>query len=168
MHVPDLVSVQETRRLVIAVWQHIVFDEYLPLFLGKEAATKYQLSSYNSTYNSSIDPTVATEVSTAAFRVGHSQIPELFTFTDKTFAASEKHELKNVSSLYVKCVGSGRESVLGCYTWQQVQAGGQQKKLVQTRVLRCTFKSSCIPCAIDVYNCHELTSVHRDLFIADV
>ena len=90
-------SVQETRRLVIAVWQHIVYDEYLPVILGKTAVNQYQLSSEQCTYDSSIDPTVATEVSTAAFRFGHSQIPDLFTFTDKTFNISEQRELKNVS-----------------------------------------------------------------------
>ena len=35
---------QETRRIVIAIWQRIVYGEYLPLLLGKELMDRAGLS----------------------------------------------------------------------------------------------------------------------------
>ena len=37
--------VQETRRILIAVWQHIVYDEYVPTVIGNELAEAYRMKS---------------------------------------------------------------------------------------------------------------------------
>ena len=34
---------QETRHILIAVWQNVIFNEFLPTTLGPEAMTKYAL-----------------------------------------------------------------------------------------------------------------------------
>jgi hypothetical protein len=57
---------QEARKLNIAEYQQIIYQAYLPDLLGSNA-----LSSYKG-YNSSVDPSIATEFSTVAFRFGHS------------------------------------------------------------------------------------------------
>lgn len=59
---------QQARRLVIAELQSITFNEFLPALLGEEALRGY------SGYDSSVDPTIANEFSTAAFRFGHSTL----------------------------------------------------------------------------------------------
>jgi peroxidase len=70
---------QETRRLVIAEWQNIVYSEYLPVILGTTAMTKYglalptNLGGY-STYKSYVDSTIFTSFATAAYRFGHTLI----------------------------------------------------------------------------------------------
>lgn len=59
---------QQARRLVIAELQSITVNEFLPALLGENALSEY------SGYDSSIDPTIANEFSTAAFRFGHSTL----------------------------------------------------------------------------------------------
>lgn len=57
---------QEARKLNIAEYQAIIYNEYLPDLLGPNALARY------SGYNPNVDPAIATEFSTVAFRFGHS------------------------------------------------------------------------------------------------
>ncbi|MCA9235799.1 MAG: hypothetical protein KDA44_10030 [Planctomycetales bacterium] len=65
---------QQARAIVIAEIQAITFNEYLPALLGRSAIAPY------AGYDSSVDPTIANEFSTAAFRFGHSQVNEEIEF----------------------------------------------------------------------------------------
>ena len=59
---------QETRRLIIAFLQHIVYNEFLPILLGPKTMERLGLNpgkgyeQFND-YNPNIDPRVANEVS---------------------------------------------------------------------------------------------------------
>lgn len=57
---------QEARKLNIASYQKIVYNGYLPNLLGANNLPKYK------GYNPHVDPSIATEFSTVAFRFGHS------------------------------------------------------------------------------------------------
>jgi hypothetical protein len=57
---------QEARKLNIAQFQSIVYNEYVPALLGPNAIAAY------GGYNSGTDPSIANEFSTVAFRFGHS------------------------------------------------------------------------------------------------
>jgi hypothetical protein len=59
---------QEARKLNIAEYQMITYTEYLPDLLGAGALPKY------TGYNPNVDPAIATEFSTVAFRFGHSML----------------------------------------------------------------------------------------------
>lgn len=59
---------QYAKAIVEAEIQHITYDEFLPALLGKNAMSAY------AGYNASIDPRIATEFATAAFRVGHTML----------------------------------------------------------------------------------------------
>ncbi len=60
------------RRVVEAEIQKITFDAFLPKILGPDAIGPYQ------GFDASVDPTIALEFSTAAFRFGHTLLsPEL-------------------------------------------------------------------------------------------
>ena len=63
---------QEARRLLIAQWQHIIYQEWLPILLGQTFVRKYDLlpatRGYTTNYDPSIDPRINNEFSTAAFR----------------------------------------------------------------------------------------------------
>merc|ERR1712038_2142672 len=73
---------QEARRIVIAEYQHIIFNEWLPLVIGRELLTSFGLrplsKGYSNQYLDSFDPRVTNEFATAAFRFGHSLIPTEF------------------------------------------------------------------------------------------
>ncbi len=59
---------QQAREIVIAEIQAITYNEFLPALLGDTALPEY------SGYDSSVDPTIANEFSTAAYRFGHSML----------------------------------------------------------------------------------------------
>jgi len=79
---PEIVF-QETRRLVVAEWQMIVYNEWLPIVLGQEYMKRFSLKplqpgqGYTVDYDPGIDPRVNVEFSGAAFRFGHSMVPGL-------------------------------------------------------------------------------------------
>ena len=74
---------QETRRIVIAEYQHIIYNEWLPLIVGKELMTTFALwplsQGYSDQYLDSFDSRVTNEFAAAAFRFGHSLIPSAFS-----------------------------------------------------------------------------------------
>lgn len=70
---------QETRKIVIAEWQNIVYSEYLPKILGANYLADY------SGYNSKVDATIANGFAAAAYRFGHSQIMPLFPRLDANY-----------------------------------------------------------------------------------
>jgi hypothetical protein len=59
---------QEARAIVIAEEQAITFNEFLPALLGANAILPY------AGYDPSVNPGIANEFSTAAFRLGHSLV----------------------------------------------------------------------------------------------
>ena len=62
---------QEARKMVGAEMQAITYNEFLPTLMGSQFAS--DLGTYN--YNANIDPRIANEFSTAAYRIGHTMLP---------------------------------------------------------------------------------------------
>ena len=56
----------EARKLNIADYQSIIYNEWIPAVLGPNALPAYK------GYNSRVNPSIANEFSTVAFRFGHS------------------------------------------------------------------------------------------------
>lgn len=65
---------QKARRLVMAEIQAITYQEFLPALLGPRALRPYQ------GYRPDVNPGLATEFSTAAFRIGHTLINDDIQF----------------------------------------------------------------------------------------
>ena len=65
---------QQAREIVIAELQSITYNEYLPALLGEDVLSDYE------GYDSSVDPSIVNEFSTAAFRFGHSTLNETIGF----------------------------------------------------------------------------------------
>lgn len=74
------------RDIVTAEIQAITYREYLPLILGDSALSPYQW------YNDSIDATISNVFAAAAFRFGHTQLPDqLFRIASDGQEAPEGH-----------------------------------------------------------------------------
>ncbi|KOB79128.1 Peroxinectin-like [Operophtera brumata] len=65
------------KRILIAMYQHIMFDEWLPLIIGCERMRTFNLASgdgYSTCYDPDVNPSTLAEFTSAAIRVLHSAI----------------------------------------------------------------------------------------------
>lgn len=69
---------QETRRIVIAIIQRVTYGEFLQHILGDRA---YTLLHGDHVYDPTIDPTLSNVFSAAAYRFGHSLVPDGLTIS---------------------------------------------------------------------------------------
>ena len=67
---------QFARRMVIGELQKITYEEFLPSLLGNNAIPAYR------GYKANVNPGIATEFSTAAYRFGHSMLGDDIEFLD--------------------------------------------------------------------------------------
>lgn len=91
---------QESRRIVSAQMQHITYNEFLPVVLGRGFSKKNKLlpkkRGYAKTYNKKVDASISNEFAAAAYRFGHSLIQgDIKAFTKKGKSA-EEFELSKV------------------------------------------------------------------------
>lgn len=77
-HWSDELLFLETRRIIVAKYQQIIFKEWLPLVIGTETMNKFGLntlhSGYSTDYSADINACITNEFSAAAFRFGHSSV----------------------------------------------------------------------------------------------
>lgn len=78
---------QEARRVTVAQYQHIVYNEWLPVILGNNFMRLYGLfplsSGQSFDYDDNFDPRINNEFAAAAFRFGHSLVPKTFLSIEK-------------------------------------------------------------------------------------
>jgi peroxidase len=84
---------QEARRILGAQMQHITYNEFLSVIIGKDASERLGILSTpglrEDTYDNRVDPTIANEFAASAFRFAHTLLPGLMKFT-KTQDQSEE------------------------------------------------------------------------------
>ena len=61
---------QETRRIVVAELQNIIYNEYLPIVLGDNTISHKT----NTDYDDDVDASITNVFATAAYRFGHSLV----------------------------------------------------------------------------------------------
>lgn len=76
---------QETKLIVTAEWQHIVFTEYIPKILGSEEYLSIPYEDYDET----VDASILNSFATAAFRFGHSQIMPMLLRLNETWQPTQ-------------------------------------------------------------------------------
>ncbi|XP_063241793.1 peroxidase-like [Bacillus rossius redtenbacheri] len=69
---------QESRRIVVAEMQHITYNEFLPLVLGRNYMDQFELaprdSNFTRLYDDALNAGITNVFATAAFRFGHTLI----------------------------------------------------------------------------------------------
>ncbi|KAK8745909.1 hypothetical protein OTU49_000091 [Cherax quadricarinatus] len=74
----DEILFQEARRILAAQMQHITYNEYLPIVLGRKFMETFGLvprkHGYAPGYREDVDPTIINAFAAAAFRYGHTLI----------------------------------------------------------------------------------------------
>ena len=70
---------QESKRIVNAEWQHIVYNEWLPIVIGQQYMRTFGIfpltQGFSNNYNTDLDPRITNAFASAAFRIGHTLIP---------------------------------------------------------------------------------------------
>ena len=79
MELNDEELYQKTRRIVIAEMQNVVYGQWLMEIIGPEMYETLQLDpALDSSYDSTVDPSILNSFATAAFRFGHSMLQDFF------------------------------------------------------------------------------------------
>lgn len=104
----DEILYQESKRIVVAELQHIIYAEFLPLLLGERSMGHFRLQlakGFSGDYNPAIDPSILNEFTTAAYRL-HSLIQgnlHMRTPDDQTVGTLQlKDTFSNPQVLYQK------------------------------------------------------------------
>ncbi|VDI03777.1 Hypothetical predicted protein, partial [Mytilus galloprovincialis] len=91
---------KEARKIMSAIYQHIVYTEYVPAIIGYEAILRFGLKStrdgHNTMYNPKIDATTSNVFATAAIRFAHSNLD---TFENDIFQGFSPETFQNYSNI---------------------------------------------------------------------
>ncbi|MGB6222848.1 peroxidase family protein, partial [Haloferula sp.] len=88
-------EIYEFARMIIgAEMQHITYGEFLPLLLGPRAIPPYR------GYREDVDPTISNEFATAAYRFGHSLLPNEILRIDSNGQTIEDGNLQLASAFF--------------------------------------------------------------------
>lgn len=100
-HWDDETLFQEARRILGAQMQHITYNEFLSVVVGKEASEKLGILSTpdglaEDTYDEKLNPSLANEFAAAAFRFAHTLLPGLMKFAKEQESSEESIELHQI------------------------------------------------------------------------
>ncbi|WAR12905.1 PERM-like protein [Mya arenaria] len=113
---------QESRKLVIGIIQQFAYAEYLPAVLGNDIMERYRLNvqadgGHARVYDASIDATVFNAFNAAAFRFGHTTVPDLQESLKKSYASEYKTSIETTyndpNMTYHHCDGVVRNFGVG-------------------------------------------------------
>ncbi|KAI4457432.1 oxidase/peroxidase [Holotrichia oblita] len=133
----------ETRQIVIAEIQVIVYKEFLPCLLGESTMQEFELNlagpdSYSFDYNPEIEPSILNEFSSAAYRAGHSMIDGIL----KIYGRNRVEEMISLSEIIQQPSRMRKweffDEILTTLTTESVQ---QVDSFISESLTRYLFKS---------------------------
>lgn len=99
-HWDDEMLFQEARRILGAQMQHITYNEFLSVIIGREGSESFGLLSTpherNDPYDEKLNPSIANEFAAAAFRFAHTLLPGLMKVTKELNDTEESIALHNM------------------------------------------------------------------------
>lgn len=109
---------QEARRIVGAEVQHITYNEYVPLLVGRSALKAngllLQPQGHCDAYDPRVNPSIMNEFASAAYRL-HTLVHDVYKLINRSARKSENHRLRrifnNPALLYRK--GAVEEATIG-------------------------------------------------------
>lgn len=114
---------QFVRKIMVAQWQQIVYNEYLPKLLTDKYLTDFNLKPMKpgagpfQGYSTSMNAALSGEFAAAAFRFGHSQSRQDFARQDATNKTIGAYDLGNnifyADQVYQKSLGGSETMLLG-------------------------------------------------------
>jgi peroxidase len=108
---------QEARKILIGAWQHITYNEYLPLVLGPQAVQKYGLQleddDYFKGYSNDVNADVSNSFATGSYRFGHSQIGDFLTIINDLYNKARQLKFSTVLNRPLTIYDSGLSDVSG-------------------------------------------------------
>lgn len=103
---------QETRRILTAVYQNIVFNEWLPPYVGWDVATRRNVSRPNNAddsygydfYDDQLDASNMNEFGVGAFRLFHANTPVNINMYDASMDETARANQRTEINLYGFCL----------------------------------------------------------------
>ncbi|XP_052236289.1 peroxidasin homolog pxn-2-like [Dreissena polymorpha] len=134
---------QQTRKLMIAIMQKIVYDEYLPSFLSPLAMKKYKLGNLSPyKYDPSLDPTISNEFG-IAYRMGHTWIPMFMAVFTKEFQPSfgrfTNETYEDPSMTYIESQNGGPSGMEGLAYWLSAKKSPATDRILEDVVRNDLF-----------------------------
>ncbi|KAA0203707.1 Peroxidase-like [Hyalella azteca] len=88
---------QEARRINVAQMQHIIYNEWLPIILGKDCMVNNLMlprpDGFSRDYDPNVNAAIRNEFAAAAFRFGHTLVQGMFQLFGKNHQPTEKVQL---------------------------------------------------------------------------
>ncbi|QDU50715.1 peroxidase family protein [Gimesia panareensis] len=117
---PDLTDeelYQQARQIVIGELQAITFNEFLPALFGPGVVEEYR------GYDSAVDPSIANEFSTAAYRFGHTMLSSELLRLDENGNVADEGNLELLNAFFNpgELEQNGIDSLLRGVTVNQAQ-----------------------------------------------
>lgn len=89
---------QESKKILTGIYQHIIYNEFLPLLVGRDMAYGSNLISsktgHRNSFSAYADPSTLNEFGAAAFRFGHSLVGRHTGSMDRNFKIKALEEMR--------------------------------------------------------------------------
>ncbi|XP_062619162.1 peroxidase-like protein isoform X2 [Saccostrea cucullata] len=137
---------QETRAIVSAITQHMVYSEYLPLVLGYDIMEQYELlpkpNGHDTVYDEKIDASTRNGFGAAAFRFGHSQVTNHQMQFSKMFSEILSKRIEKTYHHPHMCVEKGGKGSDGVLRWQLAEGTAKTDGVFESGVRDKLFMDS--------------------------